>query len=316
MTKSSVPIVCIGGAVVDRNLTCTHGFELGVSNPVTSTTSFGGVARNVAESLGRLGANVRLVSAVGKDAAGAALLAHIKTAGVDTSLAVVRDDLPTAEYIAAMSDGEMRVAFADMAIFDQLTPDRVKPALAGLPSLSMVFADCNLPTETLAMLLEGSSRRLYFLAFDGVSPAKCERLPKRLDALAILFTNSAQLSSMTRLSKVENAVERMAKRGCATIVATLGDEGLLLADEDRRALYSAPQVPIVSVAGAGDAIAAGTLFAISQTNELPSAVTCGIALASLALQTVHAVPQHLSLDVLKAVLAAPAPTRKGPKRVH
>jgi pseudouridine kinase len=316
VTKSSVPIVCIGGAVVDRNLTCTDGFELGVSNPVTSATSFGGVARNVAESLGRLGADVRLVTAVGNDAAGTALLSHIKSAGVDTRHVAVRDDLPTAEYIAAMAGGEMRVAFADMAIFDQLTPDLVQPALADLPSLSMVFADCNLPAETLAMLLEGSSRRQYFLAFDGVSPAKCARLPKRLDALAILFTNSAQLTSMTRLSQVDKSVERMAKRGCTTIIATLGGEGLLLADDDRRALYAAPQVPIVSVSGAGDAIAAGTLFGISQVNELPAAVTCGIALASLVLQTVHAVPQHLSRDVLKAVLAAPASIRKGPKRVH
>lgn len=37
------------------------------SNPVTSTRSIGGVARNIAENLGRLGETVAFLSASGQD---------------------------------------------------------------------------------------------------------------------------------------------------------------------------------------------------------------------------------------------------------
>jgi pseudouridine kinase len=70
-------VVCVGGATVDRIYRAQALLRLGTSNPVTSVRSFGGVARNVAESLGRLGTEVALVSAVGDDENGRALTAHL-----------------------------------------------------------------------------------------------------------------------------------------------------------------------------------------------------------------------------------------------
>ncbi|WP_255464230.1 hypothetical protein [Legionella sp. PC997] len=40
-------IICIGGITIDRKLTSTHQLQLGTSNPVSSISSFGGVAHNV-----------------------------------------------------------------------------------------------------------------------------------------------------------------------------------------------------------------------------------------------------------------------------
>jgi len=316
LTIHPVPIVCIGGATVDRNLTCTHGFALGVSNPVTSASSFGGVARNVAESLARLGADVQLVSATGNDAPGARLTQALDEAAVGTRHLHKLDGYSTAVYLAAMDGGEMRVAFADMDIFDQLTPDRVTPALANLPPTAIVFADCNLPADTIAMLFEGARQQRYLLAIDGVSPAKSERLPKSLEALGILFTNAAQVSHVTRQKSGQKGVERMQKRGCRSIVATMGEHGLILVEDKKITAIPAPDVPIVSTSGAGDAIAAGTLFGISRGQLLEESVMCGVALAALVLQSVHTVPPQLSLEVLAASLDPIKPPRKGSARVH
>ena len=316
MTSFPIPVVCIGGATVDRNLTCTNGFALGVSNPVTSASSFGGVARNVAECLGRLKGKVELVSAVGNDAAGAKLRQHLVEAGVGVQHLITLEGCATAEYIAALEGGDMRAAFADMGIFDQLTPDRVTPALANLASASIVFADCNLPTATIEMLFEGARKNRYLLAIDGVSPAKCKRLPKSLDALGILFTNAAQVTDMTRVSSGIKGVERMLKRGCRTMVATMGPHGLILAEDTKVTVIPAPDVPIVSVSGAGDAIAAGTLLGLSRGVAIQDAVKFGVALATLVLQSVHTVPPHLSLETFYASVKPAQPPGKGTSRVH
>ena len=61
------PVIVIGGSGVDL-IGRLHGkLRAGTSNPANIRTSFGGVARNVAENLSRLGQRVSLVTAVGDD---------------------------------------------------------------------------------------------------------------------------------------------------------------------------------------------------------------------------------------------------------
>ncbi len=59
--------LCIGEANVDLDFRLDAVPVAGTSNVATATTSLGGVARNVAETLARLGRRVGLVSAVGAD---------------------------------------------------------------------------------------------------------------------------------------------------------------------------------------------------------------------------------------------------------
>ncbi len=121
--RITAPIVCIGASNLDRKLRSLGPLALGTSNPARQTESFGGVARNIAENLARLGAPTSLITAVGPDASGRALLAHADEAGIDTRSVLLVDGAASGTYTAVLDeDGEMRVALADMAINDALTP--------------------------------------------------------------------------------------------------------------------------------------------------------------------------------------------------
>ena len=61
-------VVCIGGANVDRKFHLKDAAQQGTSNPARMSVSVGGVARNVAENLGRLDYTVRLLTVAGNDA--------------------------------------------------------------------------------------------------------------------------------------------------------------------------------------------------------------------------------------------------------
>ena len=112
------PILTIGGACVDRTYICTNPPSLGTSNPVNSRRSLGGVARNVAESLSRLGASVRLITAVGDDEGGWELARSFATCGIDAHGVMAIEGKTTAEYTAALWEGELFAGFADMDIFE------------------------------------------------------------------------------------------------------------------------------------------------------------------------------------------------------
>jgi pseudouridine kinase len=114
------PVVCIGAANLDRKLRTLGPLALGTSNPASQSESFGGVARNIAENLARLGAPVALLTAVGADSSGAALLAHAESLGIDTRGALRLDGASSGTYTAVLDqNGEMVVALADMALYDR-----------------------------------------------------------------------------------------------------------------------------------------------------------------------------------------------------
>jgi len=286
------PILAIGGATVDRTYLCTHPPSLGTSNPVTSSRSFGGVARNVAESLGRLGASVRLISAIGEDEAGRALSSDLAACRIDMRGLLTIANKPTAEYTAAFWQGELFAGFADMDIFDQLDPDRVSERLPRTTTEWLVFADCNLPAATLEMLI---ARKTMRLAADAVSLAKSERLPANLDGLEVLFLNRDQAAHL-------GGIDHILARGCRATVLTQGAGGVTIHDGASPTHLPAPAVPIANVSGAGDALIAGTLLGLSEDRPLREAVRLGLAAAALALQTTSTVPVDLSREKLEAAL--------------
>src|SRR5690625_7316765 len=65
--KKKFTIACIGGMNVDRKFYAKDSLQYETSNPATSSVSVGGVARNIAENLGRLDERVTLFSVSGED---------------------------------------------------------------------------------------------------------------------------------------------------------------------------------------------------------------------------------------------------------
>ena len=76
-------VAVIGGTNIDIHGKTNKSLRRNDSNPGTVHTSAGGVARNIAENLVRLGVDCRLISAVGKDHHGQMLIQLCRDAGID-----------------------------------------------------------------------------------------------------------------------------------------------------------------------------------------------------------------------------------------
>src|SRR5688500_15492896 len=75
-------VVVVGGANLDIKARSAATAILGTSNPGSGSMAAGGVGRNVAENLARLGTPTYLIAAVGDDPMGERLLADTASAGV------------------------------------------------------------------------------------------------------------------------------------------------------------------------------------------------------------------------------------------
>jgi hypothetical protein len=98
---SDRPILCIGAANLDRKLRAKP-LVMGTSNPAGAVESFGGVARNIAENLARMGAPVALITAVGNDSSGRALLAQPIPSASTRAAALTLDDAASGTYTAVL----------------------------------------------------------------------------------------------------------------------------------------------------------------------------------------------------------------------
>src|SRR5699024_1585886 len=91
------------------------------SNPIRSTQNAGGVARNVAENLGRLGLPSSLVTTSGTDSDWSFITSESHPY-VNTEDVIELSDETTGYYTAPIEEtGERPVGFAVMDVSDQLT---------------------------------------------------------------------------------------------------------------------------------------------------------------------------------------------------
>jgi pseudouridine kinase len=278
--------VCVGGATVDRIYRAQDALRPGTPNPVTLRRTFGGVARNVAESLARLGAKVALISAAEDDDNGRAMTAHLAELGVKVSHVQVMPGRATAEYVAVIEpSGELAFGLADMAVFEALTPDTLASARGAIEAGTLVFADCNLSADTLASLL---ARRgaviLPMLAVDAVSAPKVVRLPADLTGVDLLFFNEDEaLALLGRALLAEDAAADLRARGAASVVLTRGARSVLVGNEN--GVTPLPAVPVAAVSdvtGAGDALVAAALQRLAGGDDLLSAVRAGLVAAAVS----------------------------------
>ncbi|GAB3456038.1 PfkB family carbohydrate kinase [Massilia terrae] len=289
-------IVCIGAAALDRKLRSPARLVPGTSNPATQSESFGGVARNVAENLARLGAAVGLVTALGQDAAGAALLAHADGAGIDTRGVLHLADAVTGTYTAVLdADGEMTVALADMALYDRITPDLIATRRPQRANAAMVVADLNLPQDTLAQVLADAALDAVPLVLVAASEPKMARLPARLDGAMLMILNAGELG--TRVGRplpgdadIAAACAEVQGQGVRDLVITRGAAGVLFTSPDGIKHLPAPKAEVVDVTGAGDAFAAAVCWSLQQDpGDLELACRRGLCLSALTLGSPHTV---------------------------
>ena len=305
------PVVCIGGSNLDRKLRTLAPLQLGTSNPVTQRETAGGVARNLAENLARLGLPVHLLTAVGEDAAGRELLAQAERLGIDTSGTLRAADAPTGSYTAVLdATGDLVLALAQMEITERLTPAFLRQTAPQRAAASLTLADLNLPADSIALLAQDAAAGGAPLLLVAVSVPKMTRLPRDLSGVQCLLLNRDELAAavgerqpLKSAAALARAQAQLRERGLRQLVVTDGAAGVYYGDGGPLQHLEAPVVEVRDVTGAGDAFAAGVAAALHQDpQDLTLACRRGLALAVLTLQTETTVHPELGPALLDAPL--------------
>lgn len=327
------PVVVVGGANLDIKARSSAAAIAHTSNPGHTSTTPGGVARNIAENLARLGTPTQLIAAIGRDPYGERLLADTRAAGVLLDH-VHRAEHPTGSYTAVLdADGELLLAVADMTATDDLRPEHLQSARELIARAALLVLDGNLPAATTAHLLDLAYAGDVRVVIDPVSVPKAARLAPLLRPERPIFAltpNRDELRALTGgtdLGETDAALADAAgvlhERGVRHVWIRLGASGSLLSTrtpsgpgQTEAELYrlAAEPAEVQDVTGAGDAMLAAFAYALLAGHDPAEAARHGHAAAALTLQSTHTVrpdlTERLLAEALRHTPAVPAPSAR------
>jgi len=302
------PVVVVGGANIDIKARSSAAAIGQTSNPGHTSTTPGGVARNIAENLARLGTTTHLIAALGRDAHGERLLTETREAGVLLDHVHRSGTHPTGSYTAVLdADGEMLLAVADMSATDDLRPEHLRSARELILHAALLVLDGNLPAATTEHLLDLAQAADVRVVLDPVSVPKAARLLPLLRADRPIFAmtpNRDELRALTGLDTAADdagsaAADVLHERGVEHVWIRLGAQGSLLSGPGGTHRLPALSAEVRDVTGAGDAMLAAFAHALLAGRSPVLAARYGHAAAALTLESAHTVRPDLTERLLE-----------------
>lgn len=264
----SPDILCIGSVLWDIIGRSPAKMRVGSDVPGRITRLPGGVALNIAMTLAQFGMVPALLSVVGRDVEGDALLSACAAKGLITDFVYRSDDLPTDQYMAIEGADGVIAAIADAHSLEEAGTAILSPLLDGrlpAPYSGSIAVDGNLTVDLLDQIANGSLLADADLRIAPASPGKAVRLRPFLTAgrgtLYVNLEEASLLCGETFASSHEAASGLLAK-GAAQVLVTDGADSASFAAQNSDVITKLPpSVQVTRLTGAGDTFMAAHIAA-------------------------------------------------------
>jgi len=302
MTQPSV--VVIGAATLDTKGRPSAAIVEGTSNPGHIRVSPGGVGRNVAENLARLGVPTALLSAMGGGSVGRHILETTRAGGVDVSKVIVSSERPSATYLSVVDeDGNPVFSIDDMSIMELVTPKYIYAHRKWIRGAKMLVLDANLSPAAIKSAISIAAKANVPICVDPVSVALAPRIKPYLPQLFMVVPNEDEAEILGELPASDSlqattAAQRLVHMGVQTAVITLAENGLAYATSEESGRVPAISIEVADPTGGGDALTGAVVFGLVNGFSVSEAVRLGVSAAALTLTTTDTVYPDLSLERL------------------
>lgn len=277
----------VGGANMDLCGRALSTLQVGDSNPGTLSSGPGGVARNIADNLGRMGSQVQFIGVVGDDAWGVTLLDSCRNVGVNVDHCFVMPNRTTSTYLSIHdADGEMQLALNDMALIDELDQSKLVKRAQVFNRAGVIVLDANLPESALEYLFHAHSDKAIFV--DPVSGLKAHKIKPYLNQIHTLKPNLSEAEFLSGIAidgdeKLAHVADALHQQGVKQLLISLGAKGAYASVQGKGRFIPAPATQVINVTGAGDALMAGLVHGYLNQWDWDQSVQFALGAARLTL---------------------------------
>ena len=272
-------VLVIGGANADIKAKTLAAHVAATSNPAEIHVKPGGVARNIAHNLARLGVVTDLITVLGEDANGAMIAAATQKAGVNMAHSITAK-AATGTYLAVLNaSGELITAASDMKCLTFLSKTHIEQIKNIVKEKMYILADCNLDIEILDQIASQAAPKLII---EPVSVSKCQKLLPLLQRHSIFLAtpNLDQMEALTQTRDIPAGISALHRLGLQNVVVHAGENGAYASDGKITIHIPSRAKEIFDVTGAGDAATAGLIHGLLQNLSLAKSATIGQEVAA------------------------------------
>ncbi|MCI2791511.1 MULTISPECIES: carbohydrate kinase [Staphylococcus] len=293
------PIVCIGAANVDRKFYVYQTLIKETSNPVTSTKSIGGVARNIAENLGKMGENVAFLTAAGNDSEWD-MIDNLSSPFMNLDHVEQIEHASTGSYTALInSEGNMEYGLADMEVYDRITPEFLIKRTHLLRKAKCIIVDLNLSKDAIDFLCAYSEKHHIKLVVIPVSSPKMKNMPSSLHAIDWLIINRDETEEFLNLTidsldDLKIAAKKWNDLGVSNVIITNGIKPFIYRSENEEIIQEVSKSDnVVDVTGAGDSFSSAVVFSWLKNDSIEDTLIAGLVNSRKTIETEYTVRQNL-----------------------
>lgn len=298
--------VVIGGSNMDIMGCPENTFIERDSNPGSILFSPGGVGRNIAENLARIGFPVKLLSVVGDDINGRELIESCSNAGIDINRIKTSSRGRTSVYLSIQDDhGDMISAISDMSVISELDVQYLEKNHRIIQNASLLVLDANLPVQTIHHLTEKYQEKEIFI--DTVSTAKAPKFLPVINRIHTIKPNKLEAEILTGItikdrSSAEKALDRFMEMGVKRVFLSMGTSGVFYRDREQTIHYENRKMEAVNTTGAGDAYTAALAYSFVKGFSPAKTLAFSSAASTMTLMCKHSINREISSTKIEEMI--------------
>ncbi len=252
-----------------------HSFHLG----------YGGKGANQAVMAAKLGAQVTMVTKLGRDVFGEGMLKNYREQGIDTSHVMFDETHFSGVAPIFVDDNAQNCIVIVPGANLRLSPADVQAAREVILAAQTLVCQLEIPTETtLEAFRIAKSGKVQTI----LNPAPAAPIPDELLQLSdICAPNETETELLTgqsahSLGEAETAARKLLARGARTVILTLGEQGALFVENEKAEHVPAVRVNAVDPTGAGDAFIGSLAVFLGEGFALREAILRANGVAALS----------------------------------
>lgn len=295
MSNNTQPYALVLGVSVFDIFGFTHNnYRCNDSNPGRVRTSFGGVARNIAENMARVGVNTKFISILGDDETGKRIIEHSRVMKYDMEDSLIVEGHGTPTYMAILNEkGELESAVVDMKIADMFTKEFIDSKADIIRNSEYMFLDSDMP-EILEYILKNFEGQTKFI-FDPVSACKAKNIKHLIKHFHTIKPNryEAEILCGFEINSQEDlrrAGKHFIDLGIKNVFISLDEDGIYYNNGNEEGKIKANNVEVINVTGAGDSFVAGIGYSYINGLSLTDTVKYAQAMSVITIShedTIH-----------------------------
>ena len=296
----------IGGANVDIVGYPFEALRKSDSNPGQVNISIGGVGRNIAENLVKLGNHTKMFAVVGKDVHGDKIIIESEQSGIDMSHVKRISEYGTGTYLAVLNkEHDLEIAIASMDAFSKLDNKYIDENRQIISNSQVIVFDTNLEEKVFHYAVQLFKDNILFL--DTVSNKKALRAKKVIGYFHTIKPNKMEaevLSGIEISSKkdLEKAADYFHSEGVINVFITLGEEGVFYSNDRKKGIYKTKKIIPKNATGAGDAFQAALVHAQLMEMNIEQTVRFSAAASILGLSSYSTINPEMSVEKVKEIM--------------